>query len=327
MSMETPPNRNSGFALVITLLVVALIVAVTLRLNTSVRSYSHGAANFRDGVTLGFAAASGVRLALAVLYQDGLSNEVDSDHERWADPEALSAAFTDLFQGLGCNLKILDHSGRIQINRLVDEAGNVDLVQAAVLTRLLSQREFGLDPQTVDNLVDAVKDWLDPDDDITRFGAEKGYYLSLATPYACRNGPMSSLEELLLVRGVTPRLFYGDAHRPGISSYLTVYGDGRVNVNTADPLVLMALSRDMTRSAAERMAAYRKQGGEMLADPQWYLTVPGLGDVHLPPECITVTSTHFEIVSEARIDRLSSRVAAVIERAGRTMRILSWKKD
>ena len=320
-------KQDSGFALIITLLVVATVVAVTLHLNTTVRSHIYGAANLRDGVSLGLAARSGVNLALAVLFEDSRRTGWDSDQEAWADKKSLSAAFDEFFPNARCELEIMDQSGRIQINRLVDDEGRFDPLQKALLTRLLRQDAFGLDSESVDNLVDAVKDWLDPDRDITRFGAEDGYYLSLETPYRSRNGPMAAIEELLLVRGMTHALFYGTPDRPGISRYLTVHGDGRINVNTAELPVLMALSDDMGRSGAERMVAFRRRGGEALKNPAWYQDVSGLGDISLAPELICTVGTYFEIVAQTHMDRLQSRITAVVERGEGTIRILSWKRD
>jgi len=325
--MEKRLKQTSGFALVITLLVVAIVTAVTLHLNTAVRSHLHGAANLRDSVSLGLAAKSGVNLALAVLFEDGRSTGWDSDQETWADEKGLSTALGEFFPSTRCELKIMDLSGRIQINRLVDDEGRFDPMRKAVLSRLLSQEAFGLDPETVDNIVDAVKDWLDPDQDITRFGAEDGYYLSLKTPYNCRNGPLAVIEELLLIRGMTRDLVYGDPDRPGISRYLTVHGDGRININTADMPVLMALSDDMGRSGAERLVAYRRRGEETLEDPAWYQDVPGLGDIFIAPELICTAGTYFQIVSKTHMDRLQSRVTAVVERGGGTIRVLSWKRN
>jgi general secretion pathway protein K len=47
-------------------------------------------------------------------------------------------------------------------------------------------------------------DWIDQDDDERPQGAEEGYYRALTPPYGSRNGPMLFLEELLLVKGMTP---------------------------------------------------------------------------------------------------------------------------
>lgn len=325
--MASRPRRNSGFALIVTLLVVVLIVAVTLEIGTSARSRVHGAINLTDAVRLENAARSGVEIALAVLLEDARATEWDSLRESWADPASLSAGAAGLFPDARMELAIRDRSGRLQVNLLVDDAGNYRPAHRAMLRRLLGAKEFGLDPAAADSLVDAIKDWIDPDDKVTGFGAESAHYLSLKAPRACRNGPLASLEELLMVRGVTRELFYGTREQPGISRYLTVHGDGRVNINTADPQVLCAMSDEITLPLAERMAAYRDSAGGLLGDALWYRGVPGMGDITLDPERVTTSSTHFEIVSAASLDRLESRVAALVERGGSSVKLLSWKRE
>ncbi|HUY32908.1 MAG TPA: hypothetical protein VMV69_09015 [Pirellulales bacterium] len=65
-------------------------------------------------------------------------------------------------------------------------------------------------------IADAILDWLDADDDQRPYGAERSYYVGQSPAYAPKNGPFASVEELLLVRGVTPQLLFGaDADRNG----------------------------------------------------------------------------------------------------------------
>ncbi|HVT30911.1 MAG TPA: hypothetical protein VHE81_23095, partial [Lacipirellulaceae bacterium] len=72
-------------------------------------------------------------------------------------------------------------------------------------------------PGMTDPIADAILDWIDPDSDQRENGAERDYYATLAPPYAPRNGPLGSIDELLLVRGVTPALLYGaDLNRNGV---------------------------------------------------------------------------------------------------------------
>ena len=63
-------------------------------------------------------------------------------------------------------------------------------------------------------------DWRDKDNLHRLNGAEDDYYLSLPQPYKCKNGDFTSIEELLLVRGVTPEIFYG-----GLKDMVAVYQD------------------------------------------------------------------------------------------------------
>lgn len=72
-------------------------------------------------------------------------------------------------------------------------------------------------PSMTSDVADAILDWLDTDDEPRSDGAEFDYYQGLNPPYEPRNGPIVALEELLLVRGVTPRTLYGeDADFDGI---------------------------------------------------------------------------------------------------------------
>src|SRR3954469_17422266 len=72
-------------------------------------------------------------------------------------------------------------------------------------------------PGMTDQIADSILDWLDSDDDQRESGAERDYYASLSPPYAPRNKPLGSIEELLLVKGVTPALLFGaDLNRNGV---------------------------------------------------------------------------------------------------------------
>ncbi|MEI6527748.1 MAG: hypothetical protein WCP62_17090, partial [Planctomycetota bacterium] len=71
----------------------------------------------------------------------------------------------------------------------------------------------GMDEYTAD----AILDFIDPDDQPREFGAEREYYTQLPNPYAPVNGPLNSIEQLLLVRGVTPYMLFGlDQNRNGV---------------------------------------------------------------------------------------------------------------
>src|SRR5690606_37078893 len=75
-------------------------------------------------------------------------------------------------------------------------------------------------------------DWLDADDEPRPLGAEIDYYSGLSPAYACKNGPLETVEELLLVRGVTPRLLFGmDVNRNGmIDPHEQLDGEEQVEV-------------------------------------------------------------------------------------------------
>lgn len=73
-------------------------------------------------------------------------------------------------------------------------------------------------PGMTEDVADAILDWLDEDEEPRPMGAEfDDYYLHLPNPYKPNNGPIESIEQLLLVRGVTPQLLFGyDENRNGV---------------------------------------------------------------------------------------------------------------
>jgi general secretion pathway protein K len=109
-------------------------------------------------------------------------------------------------------------------------------------------------------LCSALIDWADPDDnlfscDMTTQGAsgnakEDAYYQLLTKPYFRKNAPYDSLEELHMVRGVTDD-FWSTFVDPEPTNpkkrLMTVWGQGAVNVNTANPLTLLGILCSATK--------------------------------------------------------------------------------
>ena len=312
--------------MILTILVISLIVMLTLQFNVSMREDLTSSVNFKDGVLLNAIARSGFNCATGLLAEDGATNGFDSLNEMWAQSQGFSEISGSMFMEGRFVVEISDLCGRIQINQLVDANGKVVQAQRELLERFLGSEEFGMDPEAVTNLVDAIKDWIDPDDDVTRFGAENGYYGSLDTPYSCANAPLQFLSELLLIRGMTKELFYGTKERPGIAGYLSVCGDGRINMNTAPPLVLKALSEGLNDEMVGEMLSYRTDDQNDLAKPDWYKEIPGMGDVVIDPSLISTSSSCFEIKSTGIKDAMSRIVTGTVSREnGSKVRILSWK--
>ena len=319
--------RNSrGIALILTILIISLIVALTLQLNTSMRSDLHAAANLRDGIKLAYIAKSGFNYVLAVLLEDASEGDMDSLHEAWADPETLSGNSAGWFDEGRFKVKVSDYSGRIRINKLIKDDGNYDGEQKNLLTRFLLSPEFGLEEEEVQKIVSAIKDWIDEDEIPEGFyGAENSYYHGLERPYSCKDAPVEFLEELLLVKGITRELFYGTKEKPGIALYLSPHRDGKININTAEPLVLRALSGDIDYERVEDMLAYREDKDNNLSKTEWYKSVPGMDGVNIKSDLITTSSTYFEIISEGFKGAMAKRVTGMVRRTGNEYDILSWK--
>jgi general secretion pathway protein K len=122
----------------------------------------------------------------------------------------------------------------------VNKAGQAQLKQV--------MEKAGVEETASERLADCILDFIDKDDIPRLHGAEKDAYIRAGLNYIPFNGPMTSLDQLLLIPGMTQQLFYGytqgldprleqlpDMYRgfriPGkdsLFSLLTIYGN---NVN------------------------------------------------------------------------------------------------
>jgi general secretion pathway protein K len=126
---------------------------------------------------------------------------------------------------------------------------NLNKAEPAVIQRVLESAGVGRD--AAEDLSQCIVDWRDGDSAFqhAQYGAEDAYYDDLPLPYACKDAPLESLDELLLIKGMKRDIF--DKIKP----YVTVWGSGSVNINTAYPQTLEALGLD--RRTVEKIIAYR----------------------------------------------------------------------
>jgi len=135
---------------------------------------------------------------------------------------------------------------------LADESGKLNL---NALSRVSDSEAKGMLmalPGMTIEIAEPILDWLDTNSDIRDYGAEEDYYLALSTPYGVKNGPLESLDELLLVKGMTPFLLYGeDANRNGILDPSENDGDLTQPSDNGDGMLDLGFSAYMTVNSRE----------------------------------------------------------------------------
>ena len=309
--MSQPLANCRGVALLTTLLALVFMVVLTLDFGRVIRRQLTGANTSMTRIDLHQRARSAANLALAVLAADQTSSPYDSVNEHWANGIWLNQQAATLYDDGQLELALDDHSGRLQINALLTPQGEVDPEQRGRFLRLLSSEAIGLPSEEAEHLIDALKDWLDPDDETSGFGAENSWYHALPSPYDCRNGPMLSLDELALVRGFSPKLLLGADDHPGLLQFLTPYGrDGAVNINTASAVVLGCLSEGIDHATVEALLAYRTGDNHDLSATDWYKNVSG----DLTIAHATVNSHYFGVRVRASLRNLSLVARATVYR-------------
>ena len=342
-------RNQKGVALVLTVMAVSFMVAVTVYLFSTVNWQLQASVNLRDSVILDAANRSGLSLARAALVTDQKENKSDSLHDIWYSLEKEKLA--QLLKIETFAISVTDLSGLLQVNALVpvQQAGGQppggkpgqqqqqqQQQQEQLWLRFLTSGQFGdIEQSEARALIQAMKDWIDDDGDLDLVrdpgGAEREYYLSLSPPYEPRNGPLQSVEELLLIKGMTPELFYGNEEHPGIGSFITAIPvtDGRVNINTAPPEILLALAENMDEEMVRRVVEFRENvdNQAVLENTDWYRNnnvLPGF--IVIPPEILTVSSNYFRIRSDARFGAVSRSGTGILERlAGGAQNLLSWE--
>lgn len=336
-------KNNRGMALLIALTVISLIVALTIQFNKNMRMNLQVSRTQSDSIRLEAMARSGINLAMAVLNKDAKENEHDSLLDSWAllTKEDLSP----LFAAGTLTIDITDNSGQFPINSVVQSkskeppdlenpppAAGQDMAAREILWRLLRKEPFNLEDSAAKTIIDSLIDWIDADDGDweQESGAESSYYQGLETPYACKNGPVEFIEELLLVKGFTPELLFGTKKNFGLAQLLTTQNNnGLININTAPPLLLQALHEDLTKEMAEDMQIFRedKKNKDKLASIKWYTEVlPSLGGKN-ELKNVTVKSNSFTILSHARLDSTQKNIMATVQRDNQKTTLLSWKVE
>ncbi len=334
MKGDRQPTRArqdcAGVALVVVMwvvLVLSLLIsgfAFTMHVETRVASYArkrqHAEALARSGVEL-------ARRELILDVMTATNSTYDARNQPWATNEwYVNHALGD---GV-LNVVVTDEESKIPVNRASPEQ----------LRRLMILME--VDEGEIDIIVDSVVDWMDENDLHQLNGAEDEYYLSLEPPYRAKNAALDRIEELLMVRGVTPELFYGlpataeEEAVPGLVEFLTATSAGRINVNTAAPLVLQALLGldDLQLEAVLN----RRDGG----DGEWgteddqpfqslgefFPVVAGLTQEvqNQLQSVLTVNSEYFTVRATGDVGHVKRTIVAVLHRHGAQVTIVGWRE-
>ena len=270
-----------------------------------------------------FYAYGGYETALKLLMMD--TNEYDGPGDYWyamLPPIPLEDG--------AIVVTIQDEKSRYNIKKLVTDYGIEDARRRVMLERIFEQH--GIDT----SLIDSLADWQDEDDVSLPYGAERMYYNSLQPSYDPRNAPVTTMGEIFLVRGFDRDLFFlppavrdpflSDDIQP-LEQYLTVYGNGSININTADRILLMSLSADLDEIIADDIVEYRYEYPfEAVEELKNVETVSDILYDEIE-SLITVKSDLFRITSTGSVDEFSRIITAVVSREGGRFRVVYFDRS
>ena len=341
--------NNGGSVLILVLWVVIFLSVTAVVLNQQTQlSLAFVEQHIRNSKAKALAWA-GIISALDRLREDAASprtKEADTLAECGIDAQDTNTSkiFRNVVLGDGV-FNIFYKQGDGSYDGIQDEERKIDLNALTVHNEniLASLIELmGFDEQRARIVAASVVDWRDSDHDLTDdpFGAEDDFYMKLVRPYHVKNADFESLEELLLIRGVTQDLF------AKIKDYLTVYPKPAnrliVNFETASLPVLQAIGRsfiggyarltaDDADSIAQKIVNFRRgdDGIEATGDDR-RLDLAALGltaTQNILYQRIlsykTVQSSYFSIFSHGTFKTSTVNLKAVIRR--QDLAIMSWR--
>lgn len=284
-------RRRRGMVLVIVLVVVALL-ALAAYTFAELMATNYGAAKLNGRqVQTRLLVESGAEAVRYYLMQDKATREESGGH--FNNPNFFQAIpvlagvdptqqgdFTVVVPNIddegnlaGIRYGLEDESARLNINALIE----LDKLQSGAGRDLL----MGL-PGMTEDVADAILDWMDSDDEAREFGCESDYYQGINPPYYAKNGPLDTVEELLLVRGVTPQLLFGtDMNRNGMldANEFTQSTSGAVGGATVTPQLtgLDVAQGSMDRGWAGYLTLYsQEKNSNALGEPRIDLNMDDL---------------------------------------------------
>lgn len=326
-----------------TLMILALLVssmAFDMRIEAEIASY------MRKRTKAQYLAQAGVEWAKVLMTKQvntgdtGELNVGPNDDEEMMQLahrfQHLGMGFSNQRKELGEGafvLSILPEPRRWNINVLATQAAN-DESARCILEELLDQAE--VPPEMYDELIDALVDWIDNDDLHRVNGAESDDPFYKEHGYKVKNGPLETVDELRMVKGWTDAIVYGgpspDPDEPplkGLAQKLTVWGDGKIDVNDAGDEELLAIC-DMDELVLDDIHRLRTglDGEENTLDD-------GIKDLNsiagMTPQIsrwLTVRDTKFvRLVSMGEVQGVRSGIWAVLQVSDKTIIPVFWREE
>ncbi len=198
-----PASRDCGrrgVVLILAVFAVTLLAMLAVAITAAVRVELLASRTSLDRTQALFLAEAGLNQARAILlYDDRAADTLLDQWGPWAErpldlPHELPSGFY--------RVRVHDACGRIDVNE----------ADYDTLLRLTG------DPVAAAS----VQDWRDRGEGLTPEGAESADYAGLSYPYIPRDAPFQTPGELLLVRGVTPQMYFGSEERMGLTDLITV---------------------------------------------------------------------------------------------------------
>lgn len=351
-------NRNSkveirksesrrGSALIVALWVILILTILVGGMAFEMKVEANVAGYYRKRAKAQYLAQAGVEWTKALLNKKVSDVLVDGELkiEAGQDEQLVQNAYRVQKMGQGFETTRALGEGKFtlvvrpeaakgfNINMLAQQAAQ-DPDARCVLEEILDQAEVPLEKQ--DELIDCLIDWVDEGDEHRINGAESDDPFYHERGYEVKNGPLDSVEELLLIKGWTEAVVFGgpseeEGGEPlkGIYSKFTVWGDGKISVNDADELLLLGIC-DIDELVVEDIKRAR-----LGVDGEAGTLDDGIKDLNevagMTPavaKWLTVRDTKFlRVVSIGEVDGVRSGIWCILQAEAGNVLPVYWREE
>jgi general secretion pathway protein K len=307
-------GERGGVALILVIWVVVILIAIAGEFTYSIRTDLTITRNFKEEEEAYHSALAGIELAKLEIHSLKQPYHVYHNEEGALIFEKEEEEEPPVREG--------DLGNSSFSYTLTDESGKLNINTASEVQLKELMRNIGIDSSDVDTIADSILDWHDENELHRLNGAEEDYYRSLDHPYSSKDGPFDIIDELLLVKGVTPEIYYGtvddnedededdnEIASGGISGYLTTWGSRNININTASEEVLKSV---LGTAVAENIIIQREAGPILRARAGG-----------------TITSNVFTVESTGRNrdGSISRTIRMTLRKLGKKIEVLYWNDN
>jgi type II secretory pathway component PulK len=331
------PGKKKASIFIIVLWVLCLLTVFAVSLSQIVRQKLSLSARLEQKDKLHYIAQAGVRKAIFRVIQ-----EESKTYYAFMDNLANNPSdFSNVQVGNGLfnvSYEYPDDITKSMIIKygLIDEERKININKADDLTlKRLFTIVLGIEDAQAKDLANSFLNWRAPAGQPANV-SEDSYYTGLTHPYKAKHADLEVPDEILLVRGVNQ-----DAWEK-LKNYVTIYGDGKVNINTASRSVLLAigLNDDIAEMIIEFRAGDDRQLGT--ADDKVFDTASNIvallnGAFKLTPaqltnlsdvvsKSLTSTSNYFTIASNASLNNSKGilSITSVVDKQGK---VIYWQEN
>ncbi len=308
-----------GVALILVLWTFAAVAVLAAEFARAMHDEAASTRNFKESAQARMIAMAGINEAILAMRAARHEKEVEEAVDEDVDPDPVRS----LSHGDGQWVQAAFRGHRYEL-RVIDEAGKFSLNKTDPETMRMIFENLEIPEEEAEVIADSIVDWRDEDDLHGTNGAETEYYEELDRPYRAKNAFFDSIEELMLVRGVTRDIFYGHDGLPGLREIFSVFSSVKtLNLNSVSPAVMIAATGMEPEDADEFGAARRRADRQAALDQlKASLTAQGVNGKNASPQQMSI---------EARVHDATGRivlahVGAVVNMssAGDGLRLYRW---